>query len=143
MDPLLYDIQSLPWREQLHDTYRTAFYPVFIGVLVSAAWLLHHLFGGLEFYGPLIGASVGLLPSLRLSTPARMLIAGPADRAQIDAWLGSHRHVRDARGWVPTLPRALYFDSQIVRYDGDAVVAPVIILRQLRKVLRAASCLRM
>jgi hypothetical protein len=42
---------------------------------------------------------------------------------------------------VPRLPRGLYFDSQIVRCEGNAVVWPIIALRKLRRALLAASTL--
>ena len=58
----------------------------------------------------------------------------------MDAWLQAHKHVFDpARGWVPKMPRALYFDSQIVRYEGDCVMGPLLMLRKLRVVLQTQS----
>ena len=126
----LYAIRSLPLREQLHDTYRVLFFPGVLGIAALAtAWL----------HAPdavLAGAAVGMLPSLRLGTPSRMTIAA-GDRIRIDAWLACRNHVSDERGWVPKLPRALYFDSQIVRYEGDTLVGPLVTLRKLRDTLRA------
>jgi len=61
------------------------------------------------------------------------------DREPIEAWLANHRHIHGARGWVPKVPRALYFDSQIVRFDDDSVIGPVVTLRKLRAVLRATG----
>ena len=81
-----------------------------------------------------------MLPSLWLGTPSRMGVIDASDRVQMDAWLESHRHVFDpVRGWVPKMPRALYFDSQIVRYEGDCVIGPLVILRKLRAVLQAQA----
>lgn len=127
-DPSLYVIHVLPLRTRLRDTYRTIFFPTLAGLFALVSWWMHWPFT------LLLGACIGMLPSLRLGTPARMTIA-QGDRARIDAWLASRRHLRDERGWVPKLPRALYFDSQIVRYEGHGVIGPLITLRKLRATL--------
>lgn len=140
MKPSRYDIQALPLREQMRDTYRLLFFPGVVCVAGLTYYLVHSLAGGHGSFYPLIGACLGMLPSLWLGTPARMGAIDVRDRAQIDAWLQSHNHKFDpARGWVPKLWRALYFDSQIVRHDGDSVIGPVITLRKLRGVLQAPS----
>lgn len=141
-NPSLYAIKSLPWREQVRDTYRVVFFPACLAVLTLILWALHTWFAVGVFVAPLIGGVAGMLPSLRHGTAARMPIAGKVDRAQIDAWLACRRHVRDTRGWVPKMPRALYFDSQIVHYDADCVIGPRIVLRKLRRMLRSASSLQ-
>jgi len=125
-----YAIQLLPLREQWRDTYRVLFFPGFAGVMaVLVVWLHWPV-------ALLTSGCIGMLPSLWIGTPARMTIASD-DRARIDAWLSCRRHQRTHRGWVPALPRALYFDSQIVRYDDDGVIGPLITLRLLRRHLLA------
>lgn len=138
-----YEIRALPLREQMRDTYRLLFLPGLVCVAVLIYYVVHSLMGGHGSFSPLIGACVGMLPSLWLGTPARMAAIDASDRAQIDAWLQAHKHLfNPSRGWVPTMPRALYFDSQIVRYESDDVIGPLITLRKLRSVLQAASRLR-
>ncbi|MBN8922146.1 MAG: hypothetical protein BGP10_17285 [Rhodanobacter sp. 68-29] len=130
----LYVIRSLPLRTQLHDTYRALFFPALVALAALLTWWLRI---------PLIvmtGMIVGMLPSLRLGTPSCMAIVAD-DHARIDAWLAARRHVRDDRGWVPQLPRALYFDSQIVRYESDTVVGPLLTLRKLRAMLQPSPSL--
>lgn len=135
-----YDIQVLPLREQTRDTYRLLFFPGMVCVAGLSYYLVHSLVGGHVSFYPLIGACAGMLPSLWLGTPSRMSAIDASNRAQMDAWLQAHRHVFDpARGWVPKMPRALYFDSQIVRYERDYVIGPLVTLRKLRAVLQAPS----
>lgn len=57
------------------------------------------------------------------------------DLATIDAWMARYGYVQDERGWVPGLPRWLYFDGQIVRYRGDTVIDPMRTLHHLRWML--------
>jgi len=138
----LREIKTLPWRDQCQDTYRVLFFSGLICLLVLTSWVLQHLMDSSIFLGPMMGACIGMLPSLWLGTPASMSIADAGDREKIDVWMLSHRHIHDERGWVPKLPRALYFDSQIVRYEGNNVIGPLITLRKLRSVLRAESILQ-
>jgi hypothetical protein len=128
----LYRICPLPLREQLRDTYRVLFFPALLGIAALLVWRLH---------APapiLLGAVLGAAPSLRFGTPARMMIS-EGDDARIDVLMLRWKHERDARGWVPRLPRGLYFDSQIVRCESNAVVGPIITLRKLRSILQPAS----
>ncbi|TAL74002.1 MAG: hypothetical protein EPN56_09330 [Rhodanobacter sp.] len=99
-----YPIRAWPWRTQLRDTYRVLFVPVTLAVVASATRFFHWP------WGLALGACLGMLPSYVLGTPSRMPIA-PGDSATIDHWLAAHKHVHDARGWVPRLPRNAYFDS--------------------------------
>lgn len=124
-----YSIHALPWREQLRDTYRVLFFPVALAVFAIATRYFHWP------WVVVIGAGAGMIPSYRLGTSSRMAIA-PGDADLIDRWLAVRLHARDARGWAPKLPRIAYFDSQIVHYQGDAVIGPLITLRKLRKALR-------
>jgi hypothetical protein len=74
----LYRICPLPLREQLRDTYRVLFFPALLGIAALLVWRLH---------APapvLIGAILGAAPSMRLGTPARMMIC-EGDDARIDA----------------------------------------------------------
>lgn len=130
----LYCICPLPLREQLRDTYRVLFFPVSLGIAALFVWWLH------ASVLVLLGASFGMVPSLRLGTTARMTIAAN-DVARIDALMLRWKHRRDVRGWVPRLPRGLYFDSQIVRCEGNVVIGPTITLRKLRGILQPASTL--
>ncbi|MEO8779971.1 MAG: hypothetical protein ABI389_15045 [Rhodanobacter sp.] len=122
----------MPLRQQARDTYRLLFCPALLSVFGLVSWWSAS--GALN--GILIGSCVGMLPSLVMGTPARMAMVD-GDRAEIEAWLGKHNHLHDARGWVPKLPRALYFDSQVVQFDGNSVVGPIVTLRKLRTMLRA------
>lgn len=104
------------------------------------SWFVRPATGGSASIFPLVGACAGMLPSLWLGTPSRMCMGGADDRARIDRWMQSHKHRFDpGRGWVPALPRPLYFDSQIVRYESDSVIGPLVTLRKLRAVLQASS----
>lgn len=135
-----YSIRTLPLRVQLRDTYRILFFPGLVCVAVLIYYVAHSLLGAHGSFYPLLGACLGMLPSLWLGTPSRMGAIDASDRIQMDAWLQAHKHVFDpARGWVPKMPRALYFDSQIVRYEGDCAIGPLLMLRKLRVVLQARS----
>lgn len=124
-----YVIHALPLWEQLHDTYRVLFFPI---TLAITAWVVWY------FNWPsvvILGAGIGMLPSYHVGTPSQMAIER-GDITIIDGWLAAHGHARDARGWVPRLPRIAYFDSQIVHYIDDAVIGPRLVLRKLQPVLR-------
>ena len=136
MKDRLYAIRMLPLREQIRDTYRVLFFPALLVVLALASLLFERWLAAGVIRGMLIGGCAGTLPSLLLGTPARMLISS-GDRVTIETWLASHGHLRDTRGWVPKMPRALYFDSQIIRCDDNSVIGPVVILHKLRRILRA------
>ncbi len=135
MDVQMYAISGLSLREQLRDTYRVLFGPALLALLVAASLWLERWVSAGTIRGMLIAACVGMLPSLAMETPARMPVS-VGDRVTIEKWLANHGHARDARGWVPKLPRALYFDSQIVHCDDSSVVGPLVVLRKLRRVLR-------
>jgi hypothetical protein len=132
----MYEIHGMPLRQQLRGRYRVGFFALLAGLVALACGLLHQVARvPAGSAAVLIGAYAGLLPSLWQGTPACMSVT-VSDLPRIDAWL-ARRHVRDARGWVPRLPRMLYFDSQIVRYGAGCVVGPRITLRKLRSVLLA------
>lgn len=140
MNEAPYEIRRLPLRQQMRDRYRLLFFPGMVGVAGLISWFLRPSTSGYTSFFPLLGACAGMLPSLWLGTPARMRLDGSDDRARIDRWMQSHKHrCEPGRGWVPALPRPLYFDSQIVRYEGDAVIGPLVTLRKLRAVLQASS----
>lgn len=134
----MYVIRMLPLREQMRDTYRVLFFPALLTVFALASWWLRQWLTAGAIQGMLLGSCAGMLPSLLMGAPARMSIAA-GDRVTIEAWLASHGHVLDIRGWVPRLPRALYFDSQIVRCEDGVVSGPAIVLRKLRQILRASA----
>ena len=134
----MYAIRVLPLHTQVRDRYRMLYFPAVLAVFALAAWWLRDWLSPGAAQGMLIGAFAGTLPSLMLGTSARMAIAD-GDCVMVEAWLASHAHIRDHRGWVPRLPRALYFDSQIVRCADGSVTGPVIVLRKLRTMLRASG----
>jgi hypothetical protein len=135
-----YDIRRLVLRQQVRDRYRLLFFPGVVCVAGLVSWLVRPATGGSVVLFPLVGACAGMLPSLWLGTPSRMCLGGTGDRARIEGWMESHKHrFEPGRGWVPALPRPLYFDSQIVYFQGDSVVGPLVTLRKLRAVLQASS----
>lgn len=131
----MYEIHGMPLRQQLRHRYRVGFFSV-LADRVALACGLPRQFARVPTGSAavLIGAYAGRLPSLWQGTPACMSVTA-SDLPRIDAWL-ARRHVRDARGWGPRLPRMLYFDSQIVRY-GAGCAGPRITLRS-----SAACCWR-
>lgn len=120
------------FRDQLSDCYRV-FFVLALMVLLGSVYLL---VGGPIGHAALIGGVGGMLPPLYLGTPARMRIDGGVDRSAIDEYVSRQSYRMDSRGWVPKLPRMLYFDSQIVRCHGNEVFGPVMVLRRLRRLLR-------
>lgn len=138
MNDRKYSIRILPLRQRVRDTYRILFFPLLLVVFGLVIWWLSQWFATSVARAMLIGGCVGMLSSLALGTPARMPIAD-GDRATVEAWLANHRHISNARGWVPNVPRALYFDSKIVRFDDNAVVGPVVMLRKWRRMLCAQT----
>jgi hypothetical protein len=128
----MYSIKARSLRDQLSDRYRVVFLLVLVALLVG----IYFLVAGPIGHAALIGGIGGMMPSLYLGTPARMRIDGSADRSIIDGYLSRQSYRKGPRGWVPKLPRALYFDSQIVRCDGHDVLGPVMVLRRLQRLLR-------
>jgi len=133
-----YPIAVASLREQVRDRYRTSLIgglALLCVALVVSAQVMH--WSGLVV-AMAEGALIGMLPSLVAGQPARMPLA-PGDGARIERWLERKRYRRDIRGWVPAVPRALYFDSQIVAVDKGVVTGPVITLRTLRRHLEQGS----
>lgn len=120
------------FRDQLSDRYRVLFILALMVLLAS----IYLLVAGPVGHAALIGGVAGMFPSLYLGAPAHMQIDRDVDRAVIDAYVSSQSYRRDPRGWVPKLPRVLYFDSQIVRYGENEVFGPVMVLRRLQRLLR-------
>lgn len=128
----MYSIKVVGFRGQLSDRYRVLFVLALVILLGSICFFVVGPVG----YAALIGGVAGMFPSLYLGAPAYMRIDRDVDRAVIDAYVSSQSYRKDPRGWVPKLPRALYFDSQIVRYGENEVFGPVMVLRRLQRLLR-------
>lgn len=127
-----YAIRAMSLREQSRDTYRVVLFLFIPASTALLLWLMHWP------VTVLVGCCAGMLPSLVAGTPSRMRIAA-GDQARIEAWLSGHRHRMTITGWVPSVPRALYFDSQTVRCDGGEVIGPLMTLRALRRMLKAGA----
>lgn len=134
----MYSIKMMSFREQLSDRYRVFFVLAFMALLGSVYFLVAGPMG----HAALIGGMGGMFPSLFFGTPARMRIDGGVDRSAIDEYVSRQSYRMDSRGWVPKLPRMLYFDSQIVRCHESEVFGPVMILRRLQRLLRDAHTAR-
>jgi len=122
----------LGFRDQLSDRYRVFFVLMLMVFLGSVYFLVAGPIG----HAALIGGVGGMSPSLYLGTPARTHIDGGVDRSVIDEYVSHQSYRMDSRGWVPKLPRMFYFDSQIVRFRGNEVFGPVMVLRRLQRLLR-------
>ncbi|AND71283.1 hypothetical protein ATSB10_38290 [Dyella thiooxydans] len=131
-----YPIAIASLREQARDRYRLWFFTGLVLLCVAATVIVHGFTGSGLPIAIAEGAVIGMLPSAVAGQPGCMPL-GPGDAMKVEQWFEGKRYRRDGRGWVPAVPRALYFDSQIVSIAGGVVTGPVVTLRALRRYLQS------
>ncbi|MEW5833562.1 MAG: hypothetical protein AB1832_00740 [Pseudomonadota bacterium] len=131
-----YPIAIASLREQARDRYRLWFFSGLVLLCIAVAALIHGITGSGLPIAIAQGAVIGMLPSAVLGQPGCMPL-GSGDAVKVEQWFEGKRYLRDSRGWVPAVPRALYFDSQIVSIGDGFVIGPIATLRALRRHLQS------
>lgn len=134
--PHRYVIRLQGPSRQLTDRGRVAYFGVFYALLLAS--LLASMHGARPhplWHGATIGAFIGTLPSLWLGSMASMPIQGARDWARVGLYLEGHKHRLEDQAWIPNVRRWMYFNSQIVRYEGGCITGPIETLKKLRRVL--------
>ncbi len=129
----MYRVKLCGLRSQFNDFYRDTFILLVLillgyGLFLPEVTLIKHL---------CFAAGIGGIPSLLLGVPCKMQIRGEDDRRFIEKYLANHSHVKSDIGWIPKLPKYLYFKSQAVRIVDGVVFGPRMTISRLQKDLSA------
>jgi hypothetical protein len=131
------DIRSLPLSVQLQDTARTVFYLLLLALVIVAASMLDGLAAKI---GMVVGACTGFAVHWRATCRSVMFIGPTIDQRTIAELISnklSHVTVEAGRSYRPALPRALYFDTQVLELrpagTGIELLGPKMVLRFVRR----------
>ena len=128
-----YEITLCGLKSQLNDAYKNifilaAFFSLFFWTLEIKSTMTNYM---------TLGIGLGALPSLLLCMTCKMKIQNDADESFIEKYLSDRLHIKSESGWIPKLPKFLYFKSQAVVIENGFVFGPRLTISKLQKALSA------